>query len=184
MSTAAPQRHFRDRMVQRYEQSLDEMIQNREVTDFSPAAEEATSTAVAEALRSTSRINERLGAFYSTERVRTKLGGISRQAVSERVRRHRLLRVETSDGRFLFPSFQIVNGEVPKKVGELLQILLGTGADGWTVAYWLTARLPQFEGKTALEVLTAGDPNKVALLKDLAAEDAAGWASAGATAST
>lgn len=58
---------------------------------------------------------------------------------------------------------------------KLLQVLLETGVDGWTVAYWMTSRLAQFGEATALDVLVSGDTDRVAALQKLAADDAAGW---------
>lgn len=170
--------NWRERVLDGVARRLDQMLASNEVTDFSDEAEHATVNAMADAVLTANRINDRLGAFYATDRVRKVLGGVSRQAVSERAKNHRLLRVKTADGIILFPAFQFANGTVAPGIQKLLKILLGTGVDGWTVAYWLTARLAQLGEATALEVLASGDSDRIAELEKLAVDDAAGWRAA------
>lgn len=167
--------NWRERVLDGVGRRLDQMLASKEVTDFSGEAERATVNAMADAVLAANRINDRLGAFYTTDRVRKVLGGISRQAVSERVKNDRLLRVTTADGVVLFPAFQFANGAVVPGLQKLLKVLLGTGADGWVVAYWLTARLAQLGETTALDVLASGDTDRIAELEKLAADDASGW---------
>lgn len=170
--------NWRERVLDGVGHRLDQMLASNEVTDFSGEAGRATVNAMADAVLTANRINDRLGAFYTTDRVRKVLGGISRQAVSERVKNDRLLRVTTADGVVLFPAFQFANGAVVPGLQKLLKVLLGTVVDGWTVAYWLTARLAQLGETTALDVLASGDTDRIAELEKLAADDAAGWQTA------
>ncbi|MDQ0277447.1 hypothetical protein QO003_001750 [Arthrobacter silviterrae] len=167
--------NWRERVLDGVGRRLDQMVASNEVNDFSGESERATVNAMADAVLATNRINDRLGAFYTTDRVRKVLGGVSRQAVSERVKNDRLLRVKTADGVFLFPAFQFANGAVVPGLQKLLEVLLGTGVDDWTVAYWLTARMAQLGETTALEVLASGDSDRIAELEKLAADDAVGW---------
>ncbi|GAA5227005.1 hypothetical protein [Paeniglutamicibacter antarcticus] len=167
--------NWRERVLDGVGRRLEQMVASNEVTDFSGESERATINAMADAVLAANRINDRLGAFYTTDRVRKVLGGISRQAVSERVKNDRLLRVTTADGVILFPRFQFANGAVLPGLQKLLKILLGAGADGWTVAYWLTARLAQLGESTALDVLASGDSDRIADLQRLATDDAASW---------
>ncbi|PQZ92353.1 hypothetical protein CQ018_12710 [Arthrobacter sp. MYb227] len=97
--------NWRERVLDGVGRRLDQMMASKEVTNFSGESERATVNAMADAVLAANRINDRLGAFYTTDRVRKVLGGISRQAVSERVRNNRLLRVTTADGVVLFPAF-------------------------------------------------------------------------------
>ncbi|GAA4377005.1 hypothetical protein [Paeniglutamicibacter cryotolerans] len=172
---ASTAENWRERVLDGVGRRLDQMVASQEVTDFSGEAGRATVNAMADAVLRANRINDRLGAFYTTDRVRKVLGDVSRQAVSERVKNHRLLRVKTADGVVLFPAFQFINGAVAPGLQHLLSVLLGTGVDGWTVTYWLTARLAQLGESTALEVLASGDSDRIAELGKLAATDAAGW---------
>ncbi|GAA4371212.1 hypothetical protein [Paeniglutamicibacter cryotolerans] len=167
--------NWRERVLDGMGRRLEQMVASHEVTDFSGEAERATVNAMADAVGTANRINDRLGAFYTTDRVRKVLGDVSRQAVSERAKNHRLLRVKTADGVVLFPAFQFINGAVATGLRKLLSILLGTGVDGWAVTYWLTARLAQLGESTALDVLASGDSGRIAKLGKLAATDAAGW---------
>lgn len=166
---------WRERVLGGVGRRLDQTMAANEVTDFSGEPERATVNAMAEAVLAANRINDRLGDFYTTDRVRKVLGGISRQAVRERVRNNRLLRVTTADGVALFPAFQFASDAVLPGLQKLLKVLLETGVDGWTVAYWLTARLAQLGEATALDVLASGDADRINELQKLAADDAALW---------
>lgn len=166
---------WRERVLDGVGRRLDQLVASHEVTDFSADTERATVNAMTDAVQTANRINDRLGAFYTTERVRKLLGGISRQAVSQRVGSHRLLRVTTADGEKLFPAFQFKGHDVVPGLQDLLKVLLDSGVDEWTVAYWLTARIGQLGEATALDVLDSGDADRIAELRALAADDAAGW---------
>jgi hypothetical protein len=166
---------WRERVLDGVGRRLDQMVASHEVTEFSADTERATVKAMTDAVQTANRINDRFGAFYTTDRVRKVLGDISRQAVSQRVGSHRLLRVTTADGEMLFPAFQFKGNDVVPGLQDLLKVLLDAGVDGWTVAYWLTARIGQFGESTALDVLDSGDADRIAALQTLAADDAAGW---------
>lgn len=167
--------NWRERVLDGVGRRLEQMLASNEVTDFSGESERVTVNAMADAVLAANRVNDRLGSFYTTDRVRKVLGGISRQAVSERVKNHRLLRVTSADGVLLFPAFQFSNEKMLSGLQKLLKVLLGSGVDGWTVAYWLTARLGQLGEVTALEILASGDSDRIAELQRLAAGDAASW---------
>lgn len=160
--------------------TIDELVDSGVVTDYSQRAQELIAAAAADAIDENVRLNRRFGSFYTTARVAEVLGGISRQAVSERSRNHRLLRVVTEDGVPVYPEFQfnVRTGRVRRELIPLFKILLSTGVDPWTVVYWLTAELPEFENRTAVDV--AGDGGEaVAVLEAMALEDAGRWRSAG-----
>ena len=169
---------WRERILDGMGRNLDQMVAANEVTDFSGDAGRATINAMTEAALATNRINDRIGAFYTTDRVRKMLGGISRQAVSDRVRNDRLLRVTAADGVLLFPAFQFNNGAVVSGLQRLLKVLLSDGTNGWTVTYWLTARIGQLGESSPLDVLASGDADRIAELERIAGEDAAGWRAA------
>lgn len=167
---------FRANAVREFDEALREMIAHREFTDFSPAGVQVAVHAAADAVKRVAEIRDRLGVFYRIDRVRSLLGGISRQAVSDRVRHHRMLRVRTSDGEFVFPGFQFAaSGGLVPGIADLLQVLLG-GGDPWTVTYWLTATVEELRQSTPLEVLASGDAEQIDALYALARRDAAGWA--------
>jgi hypothetical protein len=88
------------------------------------------------------------------------------------------LLVTTADGMGLFRAFRFANGVILPGLQNLLKTLLGTGVDGWTVAYWLTARLAHLGETAALDVLASGDSDRIAKVERLAAGDAVGWRAA------
>ncbi len=107
---------------------------------------------------------DRVGPFYSTDRVRQLLGRTRpafRLAISEHVKNHQLLRVRTADRKHLFPVFQFEGDAVDPELVRVMRPLLNAGADGWTVVYWLTTPLPQFGGQTPLALVGAGAADDV-----------------------
>lgn len=150
----------------------DTLIDSNTVTDFSEASLKATVRAMRDAASAVNRINDRIGPFYSSKRVE-KLLGASRQAVSERARKNRLLRVTTADGVKVFPAFQFTSSSVRYNLVPLFEELL-SATDPWTVAYWLTAPQPGFNGKTALELVDSSEENRVRL-HEAARADTEAW---------
>ncbi|MEW1982452.1 hypothetical protein AB0333_16215 [Citricoccus sp. NPDC079358] len=120
--------------------------------------------------------SDRYGLFYTAARVCEVLGGKSEHALDELVASHQLLRVTTSGGLNLYPAFQFVDASVMVGLPPLLEILLGSGADPWAAAHWLTARTDHNEGQAAVEVLASGRDDLKADPIKLAHHDAAGWA--------
>lgn len=157
---------------------LQEMIDNREITDFSPERTRVIVDAAISAVQRVTQLHERLGGFHRTDQVRALLGNISRQAVHDRVVNKRLLRVETSDGELVYPAFQFsTSGSVFPRIVRAFKILLEQG-DPWTVTYWLTARVADLGNRTPAEVLAlADDPDQIDRVFLLARADAAAWAS-------
>ncbi len=155
--------------------AVDEMIARGEIQDYSAKAQQAALHAAVTAIQKAQDFTDRVGPFYSIDRVRQILGGarpVSRQAISDRVKNHRLLRVRTADGKNLFPAFQFDDGAVHAELVKVTQPLLEAGTDGWTVVYWLTTPLPQFDGQTPLALVRAGATDDVVAL---ARTDAATW---------
>ena len=73
--------------------------QNRDLSDL--GTPEALAGRMAAAIPLPSPWDEVLGPFYGTGQVRRLLGGITRQAVDDRVRRRRLLALRTADGKYV-----------------------------------------------------------------------------------
>ncbi|MFT3942217.1 MAG: DUF2384 domain-containing protein [Ancrocorticia sp.] len=157
------------------ESAVNEMIARGEIQDYSAKAQEAALHAAITAIQKAQDFTDRVGPFYSTDRVRQILGTkqpVSRQAISDRVKNHRLLRVRTSDGKHLFPAFQFEGDGVNPELVKVMQPLLNAGTDGWTVVYWLTTPLPQFDGQTPLALIKNGVVDEVVALANT---DAAAW---------
>ena len=103
-----------------------------------------------------SMYKERFGYFYSSSNVATKLNQ-SRQALDEAVQAGRVLRVKTSDGEYVYPSFQFAKASVIPEISRLISILKDGGMDDWSVLYWLTSPLPMFDDETSVSVAMNND---------------------------
>lgn len=113
---------------------------------------------------------EDAGPFYDTEGARVALGGVTKQAVSQRVREGRLLGLRlAADGgapgrdRLVYPAWQFRAAVLR----HLPPVLAAAGFDpqrpvtGWTVAAWLTSPDPDLDGLTPEKVLQADRPEPV-----------------------
>ncbi len=101
--------------------------------------------------------SEALGPFYRTPQVRSLLGGVSRQALEDRMRRHTLLGLRTADGVIVYPRFQFDERHaVLAGLAEVLRVLRASGVDDWTLAGWLVARRDGLEGHSPVEWLRGG----------------------------
>lgn len=96
-----------------------------------------------------------IGPVYST-RALTAMWGITRAAVSKRVRDGRLLALKV-EGENLFPLFQFdgtrIRGDVIDLVNQLKPV-----TDPFTIAQWLRTPLSDHDGLTAIELLDS-DPD-------------------------
>lgn len=166
-----------DAFMEQVRSGLEYRIRSGEVhLDDVDAARRLADSLVAATLTRQERLNDRFGAFYTSERARQALGGISRQALHSRVENKRLLRVTTTDDKKVYPALQFdAEGKLLAGLPRLLNILLTDTADEWVVLYWLTAPLQEFDGRTALEIVQAGDRNALGELVSLATSDAAQW---------
>lgn len=102
--------------------------------------------------------------------------GISRQAVSQGVAALRYLRVTTSDGKMLYPAFQLRGGAVVPGLDKVLRILNEGTKGTWTWAQWLNTVIQDEDGYPLprnIDRLAAGDIDGV--LRD-AQNVAAAWA--------
>jgi len=88
-----------------------------------------------------------VGPFYDTAGL-TGLLGVSKQAVADRVRRGTLLAVTTSDGRVVYPAWQLRGRTVLPGLARVLAVLTPAAGDAWTVAAWLTTPAADLEGMT------------------------------------
>jgi len=93
---------------------------------------------------------------YSTDQVREFLGGVSRQAVSQRVRNDRLLSMEIS-GRSWFPDWQFVGGRPVAGLAEVIGVLRELGEDAYSADAIVRTSLPEEGGRTIADLLTSGE---------------------------
>ena len=104
---------------------------------------------------------DEVGPFYDTDGVMHLLGGVSKQAVHDRVRRHRLLALRTGSGRLVYPAAQFDQHGVVPGLGRVLDVLVPDDVEAWMVASWLTTRDPALDARTPLDVLRRGDVDEV-----------------------
>ena len=119
-----------------------------------------------------------LGPFYDTTGL-AGWWGVSRQALSDRVRRGTLLACRTADGHLLYPSFQFArDGSVRAGILDALSVFARHGVDGWTAAVWLTTPSPAFDGDSAVDHLVIHRTSSAAVARVVrqAESDAATWA--------
>ena len=104
---------------------------------------------------------DEVGPFYDTDGVTTLLGGVSKQAVNDRVRRHRLLALRTGSGRLVYPAAQFDGHRVVDGLGAVLDVLVPDDAEAWMVASWLSTSDPALDDRSPLDALRSGERNAV-----------------------
>ncbi len=93
---------------------------------------------------------------YPTEQVRELLGGISRQAVSQRVRNQRLMAIEIS-GRSWFPDWQFVDGRLVDGVAAVVAALAENGDNAFSAEGIMRTALPEEGARTIADLLAEGE---------------------------
>ena len=111
---------------------------------------------------------DEIGPFYDTDGVMDLLGGISKQAVHDRVRRHRLLALRTGNGRLVYPAAQFTGRRVVDGLGAVLDVLVPDETEAWAVAAWLTTPDPALDGLTPVAALADRRDDVVAAARDVA----------------
>lgn len=115
--------------------------------------------------------------FHDTNGVAVVLAGpghapISKQAVEQRRKRGTVLAVKTSDGHWIYPTWQFDGAGVLPGLADVLAAFRGHPA--WSVATWVTTPMPELDDRSGAEWLAAGrDP---AAVLDLARRTARRWA--------
>jgi hypothetical protein len=149
--------HWVDSAASAFEDALAELIGERRPT-LDPA--EAGRRAALDAVSGT-MWTDRVGPFYDTEGVMALLGGVSKQAVHDRVRRHRLLALRTASGRLVYPAAQFHGRGVVAGLGTVLDALVPDDTEAWLVASWLTTSDPALGDRAPIDALRAGDIDPV-----------------------
>ena len=135
-----------------FESALVELVgERRPQLDAAEAGRRAALKAVAGAMWT-----DAVGPFYDTEGVMTLLGGVTKQAVNDRVRRHRLLALKTGSGRLVYPVAQFDGERVVDGLGDVLDVLVPDDTEAWMVASWLTTPDPDLNDRTPIEALRDG----------------------------
>lgn len=105
-----------------------------------------------------------LGPMLSTKQVIQLLRVTTRQAVNDRVRRHRLLALPGHDRELDYPAFQFrANGEPYPGVPAVLKAFSTAGISPPTIASWFVTPQPDLDGVTPVEWMAAArDDNELA----------------------
>jgi len=104
--------------------------------------------------KSDPKLVDTVGPSRSLQKLRKELGGVSTQAVHQRVGRGTLLALPTSDRNFVYPTFQFVrvNGKITVKRGLLKMFKHMQTIDPWQIAVLLnTPAAPELAGRTPVE---------------------------------
>jgi hypothetical protein len=85
-----------------------------------------------------------IGPFYDTAGVEALLGGVSKQAVEARRKKHTILAEKTSDGRWAYPTFQFTGNDVDPALVPAIQAFRGAPA-------WFVTPNPDLDEVTPLD---------------------------------
>lgn len=96
------------------------------------------------------------GPFYDTASVATLLGGVSKQAVEARRKKHTILAAKAADGRWAYPTFQFTGSGVDPTLVPAIQAL--RDAPAWSAAAWFGTPNPDLDDATPLEWARTGRP--------------------------
>lgn len=159
-STATAPEEYARRSAQAYERRLREQAERYGTPQMDPEVAGLRAAALTGAGQAWA---EDAGPFYDTEGAQAALGGVSKQAVSQRVRARRLLGLRlAADGsgrdRLVYPAWQFR----PDVLRHLPTVLDVAGFEpmrsvtGWTIAAWLTSPDEHVGGLAPIELLEAG----------------------------
>ena len=111
-----------------------------------------------------------IGPCYSTRGIAAVLGGVSRQAIEERRRRHTIVALRTADGTWVYPAYQLDGrNQVLHGLPAVLQALHG-GLDDWSIASLLVREQPALGGRSVIAALRDGDTEAAVALAASAGE--------------
>lgn len=144
--------------AQSFQQTLEDLgLTEQELGNPSELGRRAALLAAAEGFWST-----RLGPLLNREQVQGLLGVGSRQAVSQLVKRGRLLALPTRDDRFAFPAFQFSpNGRPYESIAAILSAFEPAQLSSYTIASWFVTPKRLLRGATPAQWLRrGGDPDR------------------------
>ena len=94
-----------------------------------------------------------IGDLHTTAAICQYLGGITRQALNDRINNNAILRLKDGKGRNGYPAFQFANGAVDPSIQKIIQTLLNGGFNEWETALWLRSRSLMYDGLSALDYM-------------------------------
>lgn len=100
---------------------------------------------------------QHLGPLFDIEQVKTLLQVTSRQAVSDLDQRGRLLALDASDGRKLYPAFQFSpTGRPYPEISTVIEIFAGIVETPYSIASWFVSPQNLLAGETPAAWLRSG----------------------------
>lgn len=141
-----------------FERTLEQLgVSERELGDPAELGRRAALLAAADAVW-----KKRLGPLLDREQVQELLGVRSRQAVSQLVKRRRLLALPTGTDRLAFPAFQFSpSGRPYEAMPRILAAFAEADLSPHTVASWLVAPQRLLKGLSPVALLRRGDDERV-----------------------
>lgn len=142
------------------EQRIREQIDRGEITPTAESMQELSN-----ALSHTVEVREGawfgkyIGKVKDSRSTREYLGGISLQALNDRVRKNNILRLKNKAGRNGYPVFQFKDGAVDPQVRQVIKTLLDGKLTEWEVAFWLAVPSNFFDGRPAVEYMKDSEEN-------------------------
>jgi hypothetical protein len=131
--------------------AFEEALEEFSLSENSPELENPEALGRRAALLAVAEVSwgQVLGPLFDVEQAQTILKVKSRQAVSDLAKRGRLLALDGSGGRKLYPAFQFgPNGRPYPEIPKILAIFEGIVETSYTIASWLVSPQDLLEGET------------------------------------
>lgn len=92
-------------------------------------------------------LDAEIGPFYDAAGVKSLLGRVSKQAVADLRAKHTILAMKTTEGRWIYPTFQFAG----RQVDPVLVPAIRAFADSppWSAALWFVTPNPDFDGESS-----------------------------------
>lgn len=174
-SHEVPAATYEEHVIRRVELGLRERIALWDRTRTRVPPEDEVVAAMLDSLTLTHAPTElglAVGPFYDTAGVMKLLGNVTKQAVDDRRRKAGVLALRTSDGKWVYPTFQFSNGEVAGALLPAVRALRDCPA--WSVAQWFVTENDDLDGMSPIDWAKADLPAEP--LTRSARHTAAEWA--------
>lgn len=109
--------------------------------------------------------NRHIGPLLNTKQVAELLGVTTRQAVNDRVRRHRILALPTDERDLAYPAFQFSEtGQPHAALTPVLEAFAGARLSAHTISSWFVTPQAALDRERPADWLRAGrDPERLAV---------------------
>jgi hypothetical protein len=148
--------------------AFEEALGELQISDDNPELQDPKALGRRAALLAVAEMSWRevLGPLFNVEQTQALLKVGSRQAVSDLAKRGRLLALNGSDGRKLYPAFQFgPTGRPYPEVANVLGIFSGIVETPYTIASWFVSPQDLLEGETPVAWLRSRKGSSEILLE-------------------